>query len=80
MKDETGEATTLNNVGLINDSLGEKQALDYYNRAIPILQKTGDRRVEGYRSIILAWYTTRWVRNRKPWTITGGASDAARRR
>ncbi|MCM3906468.1 MAG: CHAT domain-containing protein [Pyrinomonadaceae bacterium] len=49
VKDDTGEATALNNIGLIYDSLGEKQeALRYYTRAIPILQTAGDRRVEAY--------------------------------
>ncbi|MDB9437981.1 tetratricopeptide repeat protein, partial [Dolichospermum lemmermannii CS-548] len=39
-----GEATTLNNIGLVYDALGEKQkALDFYNQALPILRAVGDR-------------------------------------
>ena len=39
-----GEATTLNNIGMVYDSLGEKQkALDYYNQALPIERAVGDR-------------------------------------
>ena len=41
------EAATLNNIGNVYDSLGEKQkALDYYSRALPIFQAVGDRRGE----------------------------------
>ena len=39
-----GEAATLNNIGSVYDSLGEKQkALDYYSRSLPLSQATGDR-------------------------------------
>ncbi|MCE2906593.1 MAG: tetratricopeptide repeat protein, partial [Anabaena sp. CoA2_C59] len=42
--DRGGEATTLNNIGLVYDALGEKQkALDFYNQALPILRAVGDR-------------------------------------
>jgi CHAT domain-containing protein/Tfp pilus assembly protein PilF len=45
--DKSLEATTLNNIGSVYDSLGEKQsALKYYNQALPILRAVGDRRVE----------------------------------
>ncbi len=45
--DRRGEATTLNNIGLVYSALGEKQkALDYYNQALPILRAVGDRRGE----------------------------------
>ncbi len=47
MGDRRGEATTLNNIGLVYDALGEKQkALDFYNQALPILRAVGDRRGE----------------------------------
>ena len=42
--DRGGEATTLNNIGLVYSALGEKQkALDFYNQALPILRAVGDR-------------------------------------
>ncbi|WP_414515050.1 CHAT domain-containing protein, partial [Nostoc sp. PCC 9305] len=45
--DKEGEAVTLNNLGGVYPSLGEKQeALKYYNQALPILRAVGDRRVE----------------------------------
>ncbi|HBB33177.1 MAG TPA: hypothetical protein DC064_15605, partial [Cyanobacteria bacterium UBA9273] len=44
MGDRGMEATTLNNIGLVYNSLGEKQqALDYYNQALPLFQAVGDR-------------------------------------
>ncbi|MGA9770634.1 MAG: CHAT domain-containing tetratricopeptide repeat protein [Blastocatellia bacterium] len=45
--DQRQEAEKLNSIGLIYDSLDEKQkALDYYNQALPILRQVGDRRGE----------------------------------
>ncbi|MBD2101718.1 CHAT domain-containing tetratricopeptide repeat protein, partial [Leptolyngbya sp. FACHB-261] len=42
--DRSGEATTLNNIGLVYDSLGDKQqALSYYNQALPLRRAVGDR-------------------------------------
>uniref|UniRef100_UPI0026025A45 CHAT domain-containing protein n=1 Tax=uncultured Nostoc sp. TaxID=340711 RepID=UPI0026025A45 len=42
--DRSGEATTLNNIGLVYDDLGEKQkALDFYNQALPLWRAVGDR-------------------------------------
>ncbi|MDT9324106.1 MAG: tetratricopeptide repeat protein, partial [Limnospira sp. PMC 1290.21] len=42
--DRGGEATTLNNIGRVYDSLGEKQtALDYHNQALPLLRAVADR-------------------------------------
>jgi tetratricopeptide (TPR) repeat protein len=42
--DKGWEATTLNNIGSVYDSLGEKQsALKYYNQALPILRAVGNR-------------------------------------
>ncbi|TAF02369.1 MAG: CHAT domain-containing protein, partial [Nostocales cyanobacterium] len=39
-----GEATTLNNIGSVYDSLGEKQkALEFYNQALPLRRAVGDR-------------------------------------
>ncbi|MDQ3649800.1 MAG: CHAT domain-containing tetratricopeptide repeat protein, partial [Acidobacteriota bacterium] len=47
--DRSSEAATLNNIGLLHDSLGEKRkALDSYNLALPMLQATGDERVRAY--------------------------------
>ena len=44
MGDRTGEATTLNNIGLVYNDLGEKQqALDYYTQALPLQRAVGDR-------------------------------------
>ncbi|MEC4867660.1 MAG: tetratricopeptide repeat protein, partial [Jaaginema sp. PMC 1078.18] len=41
------EAATLNNIGGVYDSLGEKQqALDYYNQALPIHRVVGNRQME----------------------------------
>jgi tetratricopeptide (TPR) repeat protein len=39
-----GEATTLNNIGLVYRSLGELQrALEYYQQALPIRREVGNR-------------------------------------
>jgi len=45
--DQTGEATTLNNIGLVYEGLGEKgKALDYYNQALLLRQVLGNRDFE----------------------------------
>lgn len=45
--DRRGEASTLNNIGLVYVSLGETQkGLEYYGRALPLRQAAGDRRGE----------------------------------
>jgi CHAT domain-containing protein/Tfp pilus assembly protein PilF len=45
--DRNGEAQTLNNIGVVYDSLGEMQkALEKYNEALPIRRAVGDRRGE----------------------------------
>src|SRR5262245_22005636 len=45
--DRSGEARTLNNIGIVYASLGEKQeALDFYNQALPLRRAVGDRRGE----------------------------------
>jgi CHAT domain-containing protein len=45
--DRRGEASTLNNIGLVYDSLGELQkALEFYNQALPLLRVVGNRRGE----------------------------------
>jgi CHAT domain-containing protein/Tfp pilus assembly protein PilF len=42
-----GEALTLNNIGGVYNSLGEKQkALDFFNQALPLHRALGDRREE----------------------------------
>ncbi|MEC4867887.1 MAG: tetratricopeptide repeat protein, partial [Jaaginema sp. PMC 1078.18] len=42
--DRSGEATTLNNIGVIYSDLGEKQqALDYYNQALLLKRAVGDK-------------------------------------
>jgi CHAT domain-containing protein/tetratricopeptide (TPR) repeat protein len=42
--DRSGEATTLNNIGGVYDSLGEKQkALEFYNQSLPLSRAVGDR-------------------------------------
>jgi hypothetical protein len=42
--DRGGEATTLNNIGLVYDALGDKaRALEFYEQALPLLQQIGDR-------------------------------------
>ncbi len=44
MEDRGGEAATLNNIGFVYYSLGEKQtALDYYNQALPLFRAVEDR-------------------------------------
>jgi tetratricopeptide (TPR) repeat protein len=46
--DRRGEAETLNNIGLVYWSLGERQkALDKLDEALPIRREVGDRRGEG---------------------------------
>ncbi|NQE33453.1 CHAT domain-containing protein [Microcoleus asticus] len=45
--DRTGEATTLNNIGLAYNDLGEKQkAKEYFNQALPLFRAMGDRAKE----------------------------------
>jgi tetratricopeptide (TPR) repeat protein len=45
--DRAGEATTLNNIGLVHTRRGEgTAALDYFQQALPILREVGDRAVE----------------------------------
>ncbi|MFK0731038.1 MAG: CHAT domain-containing protein, partial [Gloeotrichia echinulata HAB0833] len=42
--DRSGEAATLNNIGLVYDDLGEKEkALSFYNQALPLRRAVGDR-------------------------------------
>ncbi|WP_255513393.1 leucine-rich repeat domain-containing protein [Tychonema sp. LEGE 07203] len=42
--DRTAEATTLNNIGLAYNDLGEKQtAKEYFNQALPLFRAAGDR-------------------------------------
>ncbi len=44
MGDKAGEASTLNNIGLVYDALGDKQlALDYYNQSLPLSRQVGDK-------------------------------------
>jgi len=45
--DRKWEATTLNNIGAVYNSLGEKQqALEFYKQALPLRRAVGDRRGE----------------------------------
>ncbi len=45
--DRTAEATTLNNLGLAYNDLGEKQkAKEYFNQALPLFRAAGDRTKE----------------------------------
>ena len=47
MGDRGGEATALNDIGVVYDDLGERQkALDYYNQALPLYHAVGDRKGE----------------------------------
>ena len=42
--DRSGEANTLNNIGLVYSELGEKQkALEYYSQSLPLSHAVGDR-------------------------------------
>jgi tetratricopeptide (TPR) repeat protein len=42
--DRRGEAATLNNIGLVYNSLGEKQkALEYYGQVLPLIRTVGNR-------------------------------------
>ena len=44
MSDRRGEATTLNSIGGVYDSIGQpEEALKYYNQALPIRREVGDR-------------------------------------
>jgi CHAT domain-containing protein len=44
MKDRDGEAETLNNLGLVYDSMGDQQkALDNYNQTLPLVRAIGNR-------------------------------------
>jgi len=41
---QTGQAQTLNNIGAVYDSIGEKsRALEYYNQALPLLRAVDNR-------------------------------------
>ena len=47
MGDRSGEATTLNNIGLVYSDLGQKQeALKFYNQSLPLRRAVGDREGE----------------------------------
>ncbi len=47
LRDFAGEATPLNNIGLVYNDLGEKQkALEYFNQALPLFRAMGDRAKE----------------------------------
>ncbi len=47
LDDRTPEATTLNNIGLAYNDLGEKQkAKEYFNQALPLFRAMGDRTKE----------------------------------
>src|SRR5260221_9349929 len=47
LKDGAGEASTLNNIGLVYASIGQPQkALEYYERALPTSRAAGDKREE----------------------------------
>jgi tetratricopeptide (TPR) repeat protein len=53
--DRAGEATTLNNIGLVYRGLGEPQrALEYYRQALPTLREVGDRAGEAVTRYNLA--------------------------
>jgi tetratricopeptide (TPR) repeat protein len=55
--DENREAeeTLLNNIGTVYDSLDQReQALDFFNRALPIQKEVGDRYCEGITHYNLA--------------------------
>jgi len=42
--DRAGEAATLSNIGVVYDSLGQKQkVLEFYNQALPLYKAVGDR-------------------------------------
>ncbi len=42
--DRYGEATTLNNIGVVYNSISQPQeALKYFNQALPIKREVGDR-------------------------------------
>jgi CHAT domain-containing protein len=45
--DRSGEATTLNNIGMVSHVLGNRtEALNYYRQALPILREVGNRPTE----------------------------------
>ncbi len=47
---EAGVGTTLNNIGLVYDNLGEyRKALDYYQQSLAIDKQLGDKSREGDR-------------------------------
>jgi tetratricopeptide (TPR) repeat protein len=53
--DRAGLAVTLNNIGLVYDHLGQRaQALEYYQRALPIWEAVGDRAGESVTRYNLA--------------------------
>ena len=69
--DRSGEARTLHNIGLVYDSVGEKQrALDYYNQALPIERAVGNRSLEATTLTILAGLMIRWGKSKKHWITT----------
>ena len=44
VRDRSGEATTLHNIGSVYQVIGQPQkALEYYNQALPILREVEDR-------------------------------------
>lgn len=58
-KNQARQATTLNNIGLVWDALGEKhKALAYYEQALPLYEAVGDRRGQAttLTNMGSAWY------------------------
>ena len=44
MGDRAGLATTLNNIGMVYQGTGQReQALEYFSKALPIMEEVGDR-------------------------------------
>ena len=44
VEDKSGEARTLNNIGAVYNSLGDKQqALKLFNQALPLMREVGDK-------------------------------------
>jgi CHAT domain-containing protein/Tfp pilus assembly protein PilF len=52
--ERSGQADTLNNIGMVYRDLGDKQkAMDYYNQALPVYSQAGDRGNQAHELINL---------------------------
>jgi tetratricopeptide (TPR) repeat protein len=78
--DRAGLATTLTNIGLVYDHLGQReQALASYQQALPIREAVGDRAGLAVTLKNLGEVTLTWGSASRPWLPTSRRSPSRRR-